>query len=145
MKRFLAVAAALAGLFVMPMAAQATTTTTMHLPAGVAVDIGPAGCVAGDLFISGNGVLHTTVNNAGDSWTTGTIEGAVTDADAGYTGRGTAWFGVEQNNRNFVTHFTANTRGTLKDGTPLSIHQQGQFTFNAQGVPVVNNVTVTCS
>jgi hypothetical protein len=145
MKRFLAVAAALAGLFVMPLAAQATTTTTMHLPPGVVIDIGPAGCIAGDLSISGNGVLHTTVNNAGDSWTTGTLEGAVTDAAAGYSGHGTTWFGLEQNNQNFVAHFTANTRGTLTDGTPISIHQQGQFTINGQGVPVVNNVTVTCS
>jgi len=144
MKRFLAVAAALAGLFVMPMAAQATTTTTFHLPAGAVIDVGPAGCIIGDLSISGNGVLHTTVNNAGDVWVTGTLVGSVTDADAGYSGHGVAWFGLEQNSMNSVNHFTANTQGTLKDGTPLSIHQEGQFTINAQGLPVVTRVTVTC-
>jgi len=144
MKRILAVAAALAGLFVMPMAAHATTTTTIHAN-GIPIDVGPAICVPGDLVISGNGVLHTTVNNAGDSWITGTIEGTVTDADAGYTGHGVAWFGSETNNRNSVNHFIANTQGTLTDGTPLSIHQEGQFTVNAQGLPVVTRVTTTCS
>src|SRR5690242_14484796 len=121
MKRFLAVAAALAGLFVMPVAAHATTSSTIHMN-GVPIDIGPAVCVAGDLVISGNGVLHLTVNNAGDSWLTGTVEGAVTDTAAGYTGHGAAWFGSEINNRNSVNHFTANTQGTLTDGTRLSIH-----------------------
>src|SRR5690349_6419365 len=130
MKRFLAVAAALAGLFVMPMAAHVTTSSTIHLN-GVPIDVGPAGCVAGDLVISGNGVLHITVNNAGDSWLTGTVEGAVIDAAAGYTGHGAAWFGVENNNRNFVAPFIADSVGTLADGTPLRIHQEGQFTVNA--------------
>jgi hypothetical protein len=144
MKRFFAVAAALAGLFVMPMAAHATTNSTIHVN-GVPIDVGPAGCVAGDLVISGNGVLHLTVNNAGDSWLTGTIEGPVTDTAAGYTGHGAAWFGVEDNNQNFVAPFIADSVGTLADGTPLRIHQVGQFTVNAQGLPVVNRVTTTCS
>jgi predicted phage gp36 major capsid-like protein len=144
MKRFFAVAAALAGLFVMPMAAHATTNSTIHVN-GVPIDVGPAGCVAGDLVISGNGVLHLTVNNAGDSWLTGTIEGPVTDTAAGYTGQGAAWFGVEDNNQNFVAPFIADSVGTLADGTALRIHQVGQFTVNAQGLPVVNQVTTTCS
>jgi hypothetical protein len=56
-----------------------------------------------------------------------------------------AWFGVEQNKQNFVAHFTANSVGTLGDGTPLRIHQEGQFTINAQGLPVVNRITVSCA
>lgn len=143
MKRVLAVVGALASLLLMPVVAQATTTQTIHLNGG-AIDVGPAGCVPGDLVITGNGVLHTTINNAGDSWTTGTVEGSVSDVSAPYTGHGMAWFGVEQNNQNFVTHFTANTVGTLA-GVPLTIHQEGQFTINAQGLPVVTRVTVTCS
>ena len=63
---------ALAVLLLVPVAAQATTTQTMHLR-GVPIDIGPAGCVPGDLIVTGNAVLHVTVNNAGDSWTTGTV------------------------------------------------------------------------
>lgn len=145
MKKILSVAAALAAFALVPVVAQATTTQTIHVN-GAPIDVGPAGCVAGDLVITGNGVLHTTINNAGDSWTTGTVEGSVSASDpsSGYTGHATAWFGVEQNSRNFVTHFIANSVGTLGDGTPLSIHQEGQFTINAQGLPVVTRVTVTC-
>ena len=114
---------------------------------GQPIDVGPAGCVPGDLVIAGNGVLHQTINNAGDSWVTGTVEGSVTatDPSSGFTGHAAAWFGVEQNNQNFVTHFIANSVGTLGNGSPLGIHQEGQFTVNAQGMPVVTRVTVTCS
>ena len=145
-KRILSTAVALAALVLLPVAAQATTSVTIHVN-GAPIDVGPAGCVAGDLVIAGNGVLHTTTNNAGDSWTTGTIEGNVTASDpsSGYTAHGVAWFGVEQNSSNFVTHFIADSVGTLGNGTPLRIHQEGQFTINAQGMPVVTRVTVTCS
>lgn len=147
MRKLGLLAGLLAALVLAPAAVSATTTTTIHLKGGVPVDVGPAGCVPGDLIIVGNAVEHQTTNNAGDSWFTATIEGSVTASDpsSGFTGHGAAWFGVEQNARNFVTHFIANSVGTLGDGTPLTIHQEGQFTINAQGVPVVNNVTVTCS
>src|SRR5215469_10317056 len=59
-------------------------------------------------------------------------------------GHATAWFGVEDNNQNFVTHFIANSTGTLGNGSPLTIHQEGQFTLNAQGLPVVTRGTATC-
>ena len=146
MKRLLVLAAAAAGLALIPISAQATTTQTIHLK-GAPIDVGPAGCVPGDLVITGNGVLSVTVNNAGDSWTTGTVEGAavVTDPSSGFTGHATAWFGSEINNKNVVNVFIANSVGTLGNGTPLTIHQQGQFTINALGVPVVSNVTVSCS
>jgi hypothetical protein len=146
MKRVFAVAGALAAVAMAPTIAQATTTQTVHLN-GVPIAVGPAACIPGNLVISGNGVLHTTVNNAGDSWTTGTIEGSVssTDPASGYSGHAMAWFGVEDNNRNFVNHFIANSVGTLGDGTPLTIHEEGQFTINAQGLPVVTRATATCS
>ena len=145
MKKLISVVGALAALMLVPVVAQATTSTTIHLNGG-AIDVGPAGCIAGDLVITGNGVLHQTINNAGDLWVTGTVEGAVsaTDPSSGYTGHAAAWFGVEQNNLNAVFHFTANSVGTLGNGTPLTIHQEGQFTVNAQGTPVVTRVTVTC-
>ena len=146
MKKLISIVSALAALMLVPVVAQATTSMTIHLNGG-AIDVGPAGCVAGDLVIMGNGVLHQTINNAGDVWLTGTVEGAVsaTDPSSGYTGHAAAWFGVEQNNQNGVFHFTANSVGTLGSGTPLTIHQEGQFTVNAQGMPVVTRVTVTCS
>jgi hypothetical protein len=144
-KKLISIVGALAALMLVPVVAQATTSTTIHLNGG-AIDVGPAGCVAGDLVIMGNGVLHQTINNAGELWNTGTVEGAVsaTDPSSGYTGHAAAWFGVEQNNQNAVFHFTANSVGTLGNGTPLTIHQEGQFTVNAQGMPVVTRVTVTC-
>jgi len=125
-------------------AAQATTSTTIHLN-GASIDVGPAGCIPGDIVITGNGVLHTTVNNAGDSWTTGTATGsAVTTATPAATGRATAWFGDENNNMNDVEHFTANAQLTLPDGSTVRVHQEGQFTLNANGIPVVTRVTATC-
>ncbi len=128
----------------MPATALATTSQTFHLN-GVPIDVGPAGCVAGDLTITGNGVFHQTVNNAGDVWITATLTGSATDATAGFTGRATAWFGLEQNNRNFTSSFIAEAIGTLSDGTSLHIHVNGTFTVNAQGVITVNRTTVTCN
>ena len=125
-------------------AAYATTSTTIHFN-GQPIDVGPAVCVPGDLVITGNGVLHTTVNNAGDSWTTGTVTGAAaTTGTPAATGHATAWFGDENNNKNDVEHFTANAQLTLPDGSTVRIHQEGQFTLNANGVPVVTRATTTC-
>ncbi len=147
MRKLMAVCGALAAIVLLPVAAEATTTQTIHLT-GVPIDVGPAGCVPGDLFISGNGVLHITVNNAGDSWTTGTVEGAATVPDGRggtlFSGHAAAWFGIEDNAQSNVQHFTANADGTLTNGTPVHIHQEGQFTINAQGIPTVSRVTVTC-
>jgi hypothetical protein len=145
-KKVLLAVGVLAALLLVPSVAQATTSVTIHAN-DQPIDVGPAGCVPGDLVITGNGVLHQTINNAGDTWVTGTVEGSVnaTDLSSGFTGHATAWFGVEQNNQNFVTHFIADSVGTLGNGNPLRIHQEGQFTVNAQGLPVVNRVTVTCS
>lgn len=147
MRKLIAIVAALGAVALAPVVASATTTTTIHLT-GTPIDVGPAGCMPGDLVISGNGVLHETVNNAGDLWVTGTLEGAATVSDSGgatlFTGHAAAWFGVENNAQNNVFHFIANANGTLADGTALSIHQEGQFTVNANGLPVVTRVTVTC-
>src|SRR5215469_4194333 len=91
-KRVLSVLAALAALLLAPVVAQATTSQTIHVN-GAPIDVGPAGCVSGNLVITGNGVLHQTINNAGDSWVTGTIEGSVTTTDpsSGFTGHAAAW------------------------------------------------------
>jgi hypothetical protein len=129
------------GAALLPTAAGATTSQTIHLN-GVPIDVGPAGCVPGDLVITGNGVLHMTTNNAGDFWETGTVEGAATAT--GFTGHAMAWFGVEDNARNSVNLFTANAVGTLSDGSSLTIHQEGAFTVNANGIPTVTRVTTTC-
>src|SRR5712692_5665466 len=58
-KKLISAVGALAALMLVPVVAQATTSTTIHLNGG-AIDVGPAGCIAGDLVITGNGVLHQT-------------------------------------------------------------------------------------
>ncbi len=140
------VAGVVLALSLLPGVAMATTAVTFHIN-GVPIDVGPAGCIPGDLVIQGIGGEHQTVDNAGDLWLTGTLQGRATgtDATAGFTGHASAWFGVEVNNRNFTSSFTAEAVGTLADGTPLSIHQEGTFTINAQGVPVVTSVNATCN
>jgi hypothetical protein len=143
-KLLVIVCCALGAVLLTPIAAGATTSQTIHLN-GFPIDVGPSGCFAGDLWISGNGVEHMTINNAGDFWITATLEGSATVPGTTFSGHATAWFGVENNARNFVNHFTANAVGTLADGTSVRIHQQGQFTVNAQGVITVNHVTVTCT
>jgi hypothetical protein len=125
----------------LPGVAAATTTVTLHL-SGVAIDVGPAGCVPGELFLTGNAVFHQTINDAGDTWITETAEGTATAT--GFSGHGAAWFGLEGNRSNFVTHFIADGVGTTTAGTALMIHVEGQFTLNANFVPVVNRITVTC-
>ncbi len=147
MRRMLALGAAALLLLVSAGAAQATTTQTLHLKAGAVGDVGPTGCTSGDFIVTvGNAVQHLTVNNAGDSWFTETVTGSfVTTDGSGYSGHVTAWFGQEMNAQNGVTHFTANAQGTLGDGTPLQVHQEGQFAVNAQGFPVVTRFTFTCS
>jgi hypothetical protein len=140
----LAVPAAAAAVILPATMAQANITTTIHIN-GQPIDVGPAVCVPGDIVIAGNGVLHTTINNAGDSWTTGTLTGsALTTGTPAATGRATAWFGIENNSHNAVQHFIANAQLTLPDGSSLSIHQEGQFTLNANGLPVVTRTTATC-
>lgn len=146
-RKLVAICGALAAIVLLPIAAEATTSQTIHMN-GVPIDVGPAGCVPGDLIISGNGVLHMTVNNAGDSWITGTVEGPATVTGSTgatlFSGHAAAWFGSENNAQNNVQHFIANADGTLANGTPVHIHQEGQFTVNAQGIPTVTRVTVTC-
>jgi hypothetical protein len=142
-----AIIAAAALLLISVGVAQATTSVTFHIHAGTVGDVGPVGCTPGDFIVTvGNAVQHDTINNAGDEWFTETVAGTfVTTDGSGYTGHMSGWFGVETNAQNQVLHFTANAQGTLGDGTPLRVHQEGQFAFNAQGFPVVTRLTFSCS
>jgi hypothetical protein len=145
---FLALCALGALAFATPAYAAGATTQTIHLN-GVPTDVGPSGCLNGDVVITGNIVEHFTVNSTGD-WFTATAEGAATVADSGtgatlWSGHATAWFGFEGNNNNLVQHAILDGHGTLADGTSLRIHQEFQFTMNAQGVITVFNMRTTCS
>jgi hypothetical protein len=150
MRKFLlatlaAPAMAAATLLLPAAAAQATTSTTIH--ATNTFNTGATGCpLLGDLIITGSAVLHQTFNNAGEPLGTfGMITGAaVTNGTTVATGHATALLGDKANNQNFVEHFTVNAQLTLPDGSTVSVHQQGQFTFNANGTIVVNNTTTTC-
>jgi hypothetical protein len=122
-----------------------TQTCTTHGPQSL--ELGP-GCGQADAFINGNGVFHITVNKAGDSWVTGTVEGdfVVVDVLGNTVGTGHAqsWFGSEDNNQAAVNHFTSNGFANMLDGTRLGFHAAGQFTMNANGVVTVNNSTMSC-
>jgi hypothetical protein len=125
-------------------AAQATTSTTTH-STDQTFNTGAAVCLPGDLIITGNAVLHQTVNNAGHSVINGTITGAaVTTGTPAATGHATALFGDKTNNQNFAGHFMVNAQLTLPDGSAVSIQQQGLFIKNANGTIVVTISTTTC-
>jgi hypothetical protein len=89
-----------------------------------------------------NAVFHFTLNKAGDFWATGTIEGdaTLTDPSSGvtYTGHISDWFGVEANNRNFVTNETLNGNLTGSDGSTLAVHVAIGLGVSASGQPIMH-------
>lgn len=142
-----------AAIFVGAAPASATTTQTIH-SSQLGGDI-PVTCDGpGDTSYAGTGnsVFHITVNNAGDSWVTGTQEGTVTlqttwgGVTGLWTGHMATWFGDESNNRNNVNHATFDFHGTsTTDPTKtIGIHAALQVTFNANLVMTVNNATISC-
>lgn len=150
--RVLIVSAIGAGALALGLGASPAFATTqqqmIRIPAGAAIDIGPAApCAPGDIVITaGNGHDHFFTNPNGDFWENATIEGtaSLVDPATGVTleqgGHGEAWFGIESNNGAMVFHF--------KDSVQLPsgrIQQNGQFVLNANGVPVVTRVTASCS
>src|SRR5258708_34661865 len=87
-----------------------------------------------------NGVMHYTVNKAGDFWATGTQTGSfvlVPDdpTQPTYTGHFTTWFGVSDNKQTGVAHSTFTIHGTGSDGSPLSLHSRGDLGVTASGLP----------
>lgn len=113
-----------------------TMTCTLHAK-DWPFAIGPVPCPTfppGDLVLSANGIMHMTINNARDFWITGTLTGpAVITSATGkqlFVGHGETWFGVENNNRNGVDHFTENVTGTnLVTGQSVSAHFEGHVFF----------------
>lgn len=132
--------------------AQTTTATfkNAYVPLGPTVNpcSGATGTFAGT---SVNGVLHETINKAGDVWDTGTLTGTfqfVPDdpTQPTYTGHGETWFGDSFNNQNQVNHFTLHFQGTGTDGSTVDIQETGHISTNANGVPVVvfDKFNATC-
>ena len=98
---------------------------------------------AGDMTITitYNGVLHFTVNKAGDFWATGTMTGTVTavplDAsNPSFTGRFTTWFGESDNKQNFVDHSTFTLHLTGSDGSTITAHETVHLSSSASGLTV---------
>jgi hypothetical protein len=142
--------------------AAATITFTQHFTTNPQPDVIPVSCSPAGNAISinstGNGVEHFTQNNAGDFWVTGTFEGngtvttglatgptSFTPTGPVYSGHTMEWFGLEENNKNFVNHATFNFDGNdTVTGAPIGIHAAFQITVNASGVVTVSNFTVSC-
>lgn len=123
--------------------AQTQTITFKNATIDFGPGANPCSGATGDLVaLSVNGVMHETVNKAGDFWDTGTLTGTFqfTPDDATqptYTGHGQSWFGDSDNNQNEVNHFTMNLQLTGTDGSTVTFHEAGHISSNANGVPIV--------
>src|SRR4026209_985968 len=82
-----------------------TFTQTFKNQTDQFVDFVPCRDYQATITITYNGVLHFTVNKAGDFWATGTMTGTVTavpldSSIPSFTGRFTTWFGEADNKQN---------------------------------------------
>lgn len=130
-------------------------TQTFHIK-NATVDFGPSAnpCsgATGDLMGTDiNGIMHETVNKAGDDWGTSTLTGQFLftpddPTQPTYTGHGTQWGGGSDNNQNSVGHFTFSLHMTGSDGSSITFHETGHMSTNANGDPTVvfDKQSVTC-
>lgn len=93
---------------------------------------------AGTITQTFNGVIHITINTAGDVWDTGTMTGPfvlVPDDPSipTYTGHTTTWFGDSLNNQNSVSHFTTSVHATAPNAPALDFHETFHFSTSASG------------
>jgi hypothetical protein len=125
-----------------------TFTQTFHNATDSFATPNPCTGVPGTVTITYNGVLHFTVNKAGDFWATGTQTGSfvlVPDdpTQPTYTGHFTAWFGGSDNRQNEVEHSTFTIHGTGSDGSTLQFHDTMHLSTSASGA-VVSFDTPSC-
>ena len=118
-----------------------TFTQTFHNATDSFATPNPCTGVLGTVTITYNGVLHFTVNKAGDFWATGTQTGSfvlVPDdpTQPTYTGHFTAWFGDSDNRQNEVEHSTFTVHGTGSDGSTLQFHDTMHLSMSASGAVV---------
>src|SRR5947199_2510713 len=88
-----------------------TFTQTFKNQTDQFVDFVPCRDYQATITITYNGVLHFTVNKAGDFWATGTMTGTATVVSIdprkpSFTGHFTMWFGASNNKQNGVDHST---------------------------------------
>ncbi len=93
------------------------------------------------ITITYNGVLHFTVNKAGDFWATGTMTGTATavpldPSNPSFTGKFTTWFGEADNKQNGVDHSTFTVHLTGSDGSTIKFHDTAHVSSSASGMTV---------
>jgi hypothetical protein len=118
-----------------------TFTQTFHNATDSFATPNPCTGAPGTVTITYNGVLHFTVNKAGDFWATGTQTGDfvfVPDdpTQPTYTGHFTTWFGDSDNRQNEVEHSTFTVHGTGSDGSTLQFHDTMHLSVSASGAVV---------
>ena len=115
-----------------------TFTQTFKNQTDQFVDFVPCRDYQATITITYNGVLHFTVNKAGDFWATGTMTGTVTavpldPSNPSFTGRFTTWFGESDNKQNFVDHSTFTLHLTGSDGSTIKAHETVHLSSSASG------------
>jgi hypothetical protein len=127
-----------------------TTTCTVNLHnQTLALGSAPACGLDGvGQVTNANEIFHFTVDRAGDSWVTGTLEGDLTftlsSTETTYTGHFAAWFGSEDNNRNTVNNGTINVQARAADGSTIGLHVSAGFGVSASGQPIMH-MNVVCN
>jgi hypothetical protein len=123
-----------------------SATCTIHMAQVQEFPVGPSAGVActpdGLLIWDTTGVIHITINKAGDEWDTGTFQGPftiVSPADMTTvlaSGHGQSWFGDSVNNQNAVSHGTINFSGTTSTGMQIGFHEDMHVSVSASGMTV---------
>lgn len=123
-----------------------SATCTIHMSQVQEFPVGPSfgvPCTPDGLLVwDTTGVVHVTVNKAGDEWDTGTVQGPFTIVSladmttALASGHGQSWFGDSFNNQNSVSHGTINFTGTTNTGMPIAFHEDVHMSISASGMSV---------
>lgn len=127
-----------------------TFTQTFHNATDSFANPNPCTGAPGTVTITYNGVMHSTINKAGDFWITGTETGSfvfIPDdlTQPSYIGHFTTWFGESDNLQNDVQHMTFSVHGTGSDGSSIVFHETQHLSTNANGVVTVSFDKPICS
>lgn len=126
-----------------------TITQTFHNAVTTMPSANPCSGVPGNVMLTYNGVIHYTIDKAGDFWTTGNQTGDFSfipsvASQPSYTGHFHNWFGESDNRQNNVNHFTFQVQGVGSDGSVLSFHETEHVSTDANGNIVVSFDKMTC-
>ena len=118
-----------------------TFTQTFKDATDAFVDFVPCRDFQATITITYNGVMHYTVNKAGDFWATGTMTGTATavpldPVNPSFSGKFTTWFGTSDNKQNGVDHSTFTAHLTGSDGSTIKFHETVHLSTSASGMTV---------